>query len=95
MSRVTPAGLAALALVGAAALALSACGKTGALQRPAPLFGQGRDTSRAADDQTRQVQDPSRPVNTVDPRDQTTDPRPSRTTPIQGQSPDPYANPQR
>jgi hypothetical protein len=96
-------GAAALALACAAPLA--GCGKTGALERPGPLFGQGRSTAREADNAERQTQDPSRPVNTVDPRDVTTDPAPPRTLPIpgsgqdpsrpapQGALPDPYANP--
>lgn len=91
----------------AAASTLAACGKTGELQRPGPLFGQGRATTRAADEQVRQAQDPNRPVDTVDPRDATTDPSPPRTLPIPGQGsdptrtappgalPDPYANPRR
>ena len=87
------------------ALALTACGKMGELERPGPLFGQERSTSRAADDQERQAQDPSRPVDTVDPRDRTIDPAPPRTLPIEGSGqnpaavapqgalPDPYRNP--
>ncbi len=87
------------------ALALSACGKLGELDRPGPLNGQGRATATQADEQVRQAQDPGRPVNTVDPRDRDSDPAPIRTTPIQGTNPgasamppqgalpDPYANP--
>jgi hypothetical protein len=90
MSRSTPVrALALAALAAAAAASLAACGKTGELKRPGPLFGQGRATTRAADEQTRQAQDPSRPVDTVDPRDAITDPAPPRTVPIRGQSPDP------
>jgi hypothetical protein len=108
MSRPTPVrALRVLALTGLAlaSAALVGCGKTGELQRPGPLFGQGRNTTKDADEQTRQAQDPSRPVNTVDPRDATIDPAPPRTVPLGGQSPnptapgpqgappDPYANP--
>jgi hypothetical protein len=75
----------------ASAGALAGCGKLGGLERPGPLFGQGRNTTRAADEQSRQTQDPNRPVDTVDPRDSTTDPAPPRTLPIQGTSPDPTA----
>lgn len=94
-----------LAVLIAAGAALAGCGKMGELQKPGMMNGQGRSTTRAADEQTRQSQDPSRPVNTVDPRDQTTDPAPPRTIPIpssgndptrpapQGALPDPYANP--
>jgi hypothetical protein len=96
MIRLTPARapLRVLTLAGLAAVsvALAGCGKTGELQRPGPLFGQGRSTTKDADEQTRQAQDPSRPVNTVDPRDQTIDPAPPRTVPIEGQSPDPTAS---
>ena len=83
---------------------LAGCGKVGQLDRPGPLFGAGRNSTRAADEAQRQ-QDPSRPVDTVDPRDRSTDPAPPRTLPIPGAGPsatdvappgslpDPYANP--
>ncbi|MET0293882.1 MAG: lipoprotein [Phenylobacterium sp.] len=89
-----------------AASALSACGKTGDLQRPGPLFGAGRNTTKDADEANR-TQEPARPVNTVDPRERTSDPAPPRTLPIQGAPndptaappqgviPDPYNNPRR
>jgi hypothetical protein len=97
-----------LALSGALILAagLSACGKVGQLERPGPLFGAERNTTKDADDAQRK-RDPSRPVDTVDPRDRSTDPAPVRTLPIGGTSPnpsgtappsalpDPYANPRR
>ena len=92
--------------VGALALAaaLAGCGKVGQLERPGPLFGAERNSTRSADEAMRQ-QDPSRPVDTVDPRDRTTDPAPPRTLPIPGTNPsatdtappsalpDPYSNP--
>jgi hypothetical protein len=89
MSRLTPARTAVVAALLASAAALSACGKTGELQRPGPLFGQGRTTTKQADEQVRQAQDPSRPVNTIDPRDVVMDPAPPRSAPIGGQGPDP------
>lgn len=92
MSRLTPARALTLASLAACAIALAGCGKTGELQRPGPLFGQGRSTTKEADEQVRQAQDPSRPVNTVDPRDQAIDPAPPRTIAIPGQSPDPTAS---
>jgi predicted small lipoprotein YifL len=107
MSLPTTLRACALAALMASAAGLSACGKTGPLERPGPLFGQERNTTKAADEQTRQAQDPARPVDTVDPRDRTTDPAPPRTLPIDGQGqdptasspqgalPDPYANPRR
>ena len=70
------------------AAGLSACGKVGQLERPGPLFGAERNTTKDADDAQRK-QDPSRPVDTVDPRDRSTDPAPPRTLPIGGLSPDP------
>jgi hypothetical protein len=96
-----------LALGGALVLAASlpACGKVGQLERPGPLFGAGRNTTRQADDAQKKVQDPSRPVDTVDPRDRSTEPSPPRTLRIPGTNPsatdlppqsalpDPYANP--
>ena len=94
-----------LAIVTVIAAPLGACGKLGDLQKPGPLNGAGRATTRAADEQTRQAQDPTRPVDTIDPRDRSTDPAPPRTLPIAGSGndptrsgpagalPDPYANP--
>ena len=93
---------AALVILGAP---LAACGKMGELQKPGPLNGAGRATTRQADEQQRQAQDPQRPVDTVDPRDRSTDPAPPRTLPIEGSGqdptrsapqgalPNPYANP--
>ena len=86
------------------AASLAGCGKVGQPERPGPLFGAERNSTRAADDAQRQ-QDPTRPVDTVDPRDRSTDPAPPRTLPIpgtnrgpgqvapQGALPDPYSNP--
>jgi predicted small lipoprotein YifL len=91
MSRPIPARALTLAAVAALAASLAACGKTGELQRPGPLFGQGRSTTKQADEQVRQAQDPSRPVNTVDPRDTAIDPAPPRATPLPGQSPNPMS----
>ena len=89
------------------AAGLAGCGKVGQLERPGPLFGQERNTTKKADQAERNAQDPTRPVDTVDPRDRSTDPAPPRTLPIRGTStgatgvappsamPDPYANPRR
>lgn len=68
---------------------LGACGKLGDLEKPGPLNGAGRATTRQADEQVRQAQDPQRPVDTIDPRDRSTDPAPPRTLPIEGTAPDP------
>jgi len=97
-----PLALAALIL---AAAPLAACGKMGDLERPGPIFGAGRNTTKGADESERQVQDPNRPVNTIDPRQRYSDPAPERTIPIEGSGSnptasapqgalaDPYANP--
>lgn len=89
------------------AAGLAGCGKVGQLERPGPLFGQERNTTKKSDQAQRNAQDPSRPVDTVDPRDRSTDPAPPRTLPIGGTNPgatqvappsalpDPYANPRR
>ena len=94
----------AFALTSALILAagVAGCGKVGQLERPGPLFGAERNSTRAADDAQRQ-QDPTRPVDTVDPRDRSTDPAPPRTLPIPGSGaprppppgalPDPFLNP--
>lgn len=97
-----PITIAALLL---AAAPLAGCGKLGELERPGPIFGAGRNTTKGADETQRQAQDPNRPVNTVDPRQRYSDPAPERTIPIEGSGnnpmgvgpqgalPDPYANP--
>ena len=106
MSRPPCARIALLAALIASAGALGACGKTGDLQRPKPLFGHA-PAAKAGGERPAGAQDPSQPVSTVDPRDVTLTPQPSRTDPVQGQSPDPmgvhpqgvlpdpYANPGR
>ena len=88
------------------AAGLGGCGKVGQLERPGPLFGAERNTTKDADEAVRKG-DPTRPVDTVDPRDRATDPAPQRTLPIPGDNPsatdpapagvlpDPYANPRR
>lgn len=97
-----------LALTAAIAMAvgLSGCGKVGQLERPGPLFGAERNTTKDADEAVRKG-DPTRPVDTVDPRDRSTDPAPQRTLPIPGTNPsatdapppsalpNPYTNPRR
>ena len=97
-----------LAISSALALAagLGGCGKVGQLDRPGPLFGAERNTTKDADDALRKG-DPTRPVDTVDPRDRSTDPAPQRTLPIPGTNPgasstpppsalpNPYNNPRR
>ena len=77
-----------LAISSALALAagLGGCGKVGQLDRPGPLFGAERNTTKDADDAVRKG-DPTRPVDTVDPRDRSTDPAPPRTLPIPGTNP--------
>jgi hypothetical protein len=90
MSRPPLARVALLAATLAAAGALAACGKTGELARPKPLFGHAKAGAPEASAK-RQGQDPSQPIQTIDPRDvgRGDSPVPSRQDPIQGQSPDP------
>jgi predicted small lipoprotein YifL len=86
--------LAAIAMIGAAALA--GCGQMGDLERPGPMVGKGSGADAGAD--------PTRQVRTIDPRTRDDRPAPPRTLPIdsaqnptasapQGALPDPYANP--
>jgi hypothetical protein len=103
MSRFTAARAVMLAALAAGAAALAGCGKTGELQRPAPLFGRAPSAAPAPGSQP--GQDATRPVETIDPRDMINNPGPSRTVQIpgmapnptavapQGALPDPYANP--
>jgi hypothetical protein len=102
MTRSRLARALALAAAATVAAALAGCGKTGELERPAPLFGR----APAAGAQANRTNQTARPVETIDPRDQILNPAPPRTAPISGQSPnptnvapqgvlpDPYANPQ-
>lgn len=83
MSRLTLARTLTLAGIAATAAALVGCGKTGELQRPAPLFGKPMGP---AVDQKRGTYDPSRPINTIDPRDEAIDPGAS-PSPAQATSP--------
>jgi hypothetical protein len=87
MSRLTRAR--ALTLAGAAALCalVAGCGKTGELERPAPIFGRARTNAPPATGEN----DASRPVRTIDPRDVLDNPGPSRTDEIPGQAPNPIA----
>ena len=97
-----PARLAAI--IALAALA-AACANMNEKAKPGPLNGQGRSTTREADEAERQAKDPQRPADTASTRDRSTDPAPPRTLPIpssgnnptrpapQGALPDPYANP--
>jgi hypothetical protein len=87
MSRLIPARALTLASLAVAAVAVAGCGKTGELQRPAPLFGHP-----AAGAQGQQGREPSRPVDTVDPRNAAITPAPPRTNPLEGTSPDPTAS---
>ena len=81
----------ALALTGAVFLAagLAGCGKVGQRERPGPLFGAERNSTRAADEAQRQ-QDPSRPPRTLPIPGTNTGP--GATAP-QSALPDPYTNP--
>jgi hypothetical protein len=89
MSPLSPARAALAGLLIASAATLGACGKTGELKRPGPLFGHAKGTPPAQQTQ-RQGEDPSNPIRTIDPRDMGRDsPVPAREDPIQGQSPDP------
>jgi hypothetical protein len=104
MSQITPTRAVALAGLAALAAAVAGCGKTGELERPAPLFGQ-RAQPGAGVLNGQAGQDPTRPVSTVDPREEINNPAPSRTVQTpgvapdptapgpQGALPDPYANP--
>jgi len=61
------------------ALALAGCGKMGALDRPAPMWGEAKATSDAAGA-------PARPLRTIDARDPNADPAPARANQIDGVS---------
>ncbi|MGI8841098.1 MAG: hypothetical protein ACR2F8_10030 [Caulobacteraceae bacterium] len=86
-----------LMILGVAALALSACGKVGALDQPAPLYGekakadyQAKQEAAAAKAKKDDQPDAVTPDKTYDPN---ADPSPQRTLPIQGTNPSPNGPP--
>lgn len=80
-----------------AGAALSACGKTGDLQRPGPMWGAARavnsvedaETTRARDDNGDPNQGSEGPVNRQSDVNREMDPAPPRTLPIEGAPSDP------
>ncbi len=85
----------ALGLALAAAVCLSACGKVGTLDQPAPLYGEKAKAQYQAEkaaaaaakaDKDNGPPDPIRPDRTYNPY---ADPGPQRAQPIQGQNPSP------
>jgi len=87
MSRLTLSRALTLASFALAAT-LAACGKTGELQRPPPLFGTAKAEPA---DQDRAGRNAGAPVRTIDPRTRRLDTSPSRANPLDGASPDPIA----
>lgn len=84
----------------AATLALGACGKVGALEQPAPLYGTKAQadhqagTQAAADKaQAKRDQDQIEHLPTEKPYDPNADPSPSRLVPVTGERPAPNAPP--
>ena len=84
----------------AAALALGACGKVGALEQPAPLYGakakadyDARKQAVADKAQARRDQDQIERLPTEKPYDPNADPSPSRLVPVTGEPPAPNAPP--
>jgi hypothetical protein len=82
----------------ASALALGACGKVGALEQPAPLYGAkakadyNAGTQAAADKaQAKKDQDQIERLPTEKPYDPNADPSPSRYVPVTGEPPAPNA----
>ena len=89
-----------LAVTVAAALALGACGKVGALDQPAPLYGakakadyDARKQADADKAQTEKDQDQIERLPTEKPYDPNADPSPSRLVPVTGEPPAPNAPP--
>jgi hypothetical protein len=68
-----------LLLLGLAALALSACGKAGALERPGPMWGPGSGADAGPE--------PGSTVRTVDPRNPNQEPDASRASGAEGAAP--------
>jgi predicted small lipoprotein YifL len=84
--------------IAALAAALTACGKEGPLERPAPLFGAQAKADYAAQKrrqaEARTTQSQSNEVEALPDEgpggDPSMNPAPIRTNPIQGQRPDPF-----
>lgn len=84
----------------AATLALGACGKVGALEQPAPLYGakakadyNARKQDAAEKAQAKKGADDIERLPTEKPYDRNADPSPSRVVPITGERPAPNAPP--
>ena len=84
-----------IVLMGASALILSACGKQGALERPAPMFNNAEraayEARRAA--ASAEANQPSQPNSVRENIDPATTAATSRQSPIRGTSPDPFGGP--
>ncbi len=82
----------------AASAGLSACGKQGELERPAPLFGAQAKAQYEADKKAEQAVsgNPNDPdavlARRANDENRNTTPLPPRTAPIRGQSPNPYGS---
>jgi hypothetical protein len=83
-----------------AALALVACGKVGALEQPAPLYGarakadyNARKQATADKAQAKKDQDQIERLPIERPYDPNADPAPSRFVPVTGEPPAPNAPP--
>ncbi len=84
----------------AAIIALGACGKVGALDQPAPLYGakakadyDARKKASADKSQAKKDQDQIERLPTEKPYDPNADPAPSRMVPVTGEPPAPNAPP--
>jgi hypothetical protein len=82
----------------AATLALGACGKVGALEQPAPLYGakakadyNARKQADADKAQAKKDQNEIERLPTEKPYDPNADPAPSRLVPVTGEPPAPNA----
>jgi hypothetical protein len=87
-----------MAFAVAAALMLGACGKVGALDQPAPLYGakakadyQARTQAAADKAQAKKDEDQIERLPPEKPYDPNADPSPSRLVPVTGEPPAPNA----
>jgi predicted small lipoprotein YifL len=77
------------------ALTLAACGKQGALERPAPMFNAQKKAAYQAERAaaSAQANQPSRPGSVRENIDPATTNATSKASPIPGTSPDPFNGP--
>lgn len=92
---IRPATLIAVAALGLGAAALTACGKQGPLERPAPLWGPEKKAAYEAERRkaSAQANQPARPNGVQENMDPASSNRTTRAAPLRGAPSDPFGGP--